>query len=153
MLNYYRSSTSSDERNTCLRVLGRAKDPELIKRTLGLLFGSEVKDQDVYMPVSGLRTHAEGIEALFAYMEENWELVYKRLPPGLTMLGSMVMIFTSGFTKKEQLAKVDKFFEGKNTNGFNQSLEQSKDAVRSKISWLERDREDVAAWLKANGYA
>ena len=34
-----------------------------------------------------------------------------------------------------------------------QSLEQSKDAVRSKISWLERDREDVAAWLKANGYA
>ncbi|KAL3958106.1 hypothetical protein ACCO45_008684 [Purpureocillium lilacinum] len=153
VLNYYRSSTSSDERNTCLRVLGRAKDPELIKRTLGLLFGSEVKDQDVYMPVSGLRTHAEGIEALFAYMEENWELVYKRLPPGLTMLGSMVMIFTSGFTKKEQLAKVDKFFEGKNTNGFNQSLEQSKDAVRSKISWLERDREDVAAWLKANGYA
>ncbi|KAJ6437447.1 purine nucleoside permease [Purpureocillium lavendulum] len=152
VLNYYRSSTSSDERNTCLRVLGRAKDPELIKRTLGLLFGSEVKDQDVYMPVSGLRTHAEGIEALFAYMEENWDNIYKRLPPGLTMLGSMVMIMTSGFTKPEQLARVDKFFADKNTNGYNQSLEQSKDAVRSKISWLQRDREDVAAWLKANGY-
>lgn len=134
-------------------MLGRSKDPELIQRTLGLLFGSDVKDQDVYMPVSGLRGHAEGIDAMFAYMTKNWDAMYKHLPPALSMLGNMVMIMTSGFTKKEQLARVEAFFADKNNNGYDQSLEQSKDSIRSKISWLDRDGEDVAAWLKTNGYA
>lgn len=105
------------------------------------------------MPVIGLRTHAEGINALYNWMESNWDLLYKRLPPALSMLGSMVNIMTSGFTSQEQLDRVEKFFEGKNTNGYDQSLAQSIDAVRSKISWLGRDREDVAAWVKTNGYA
>ncbi|KAK3941581.1 peptidase family M1-domain-containing protein [Diplogelasinospora grovesii] len=153
ILNYYRTSTNSDERNTALRCLGRAKDPELIQRTLGMLFGGEVKDQDIYMPAAGLRSHPEGIEALFTWMTENWDELVKRLPPQLTMLGSMVTIFTSSFTTKEQLEKVEKFFADKNTNGFDQSLAQSLDAIRSKISWLERDRADVAEWVKANGYS
>ncbi|KAL2136022.1 hypothetical protein VTI74DRAFT_5758 [Chaetomium olivicolor] len=152
VINFYRTSTNSDERNTALRCLGRAKDPELIKRTLDLLFSGEVKDQDIYMPTSGLRSHPEGVEALFGWMTENWEELIKKLPPALSMLGTMVTIFTSSFTKKEQLEKVEKFFEGKSTNGFDQSLAQSLDAIRSKITWVERDRSDVAAWLKENGY-
>ncbi|KAJ4296001.1 Aminopeptidase 2 mitochondrial [Collariella sp. IMI 366227] len=152
IINFYRTSTSSDERNTALRCLGRAKNPELIKRTLDLLFSGEVKDQDIYMPTSGLRSHPEGIEALFGWMTENWEELTKKLPPALSMLGTMVTIFTSSFTKKEQLQQVEKFFEGKSTNGFDQSLAQSLDAIRSKVSWIERDRSDVAAWLKENGY-
>lgn len=67
ILNFYHNSTNSDERNTALRSLGRAKQPELIKRTLDLLFSGEIKDQDIYMPTSGLRTHPEGIEALFTW--------------------------------------------------------------------------------------
>jgi aminopeptidase 2 len=119
---------------------------------LDLLFSGEVKDQDIYMPTSGLRSHPEGIEALFTWMTENWEELTKKLPPALSMLGTMVTIFTSSFTKKEQLAQVEKFFQGKSTNGFDQSLAQSLDAIRSKVTWIERDRADVAAWLKENGY-
>ncbi|KAL2022807.1 hypothetical protein VTK56DRAFT_4623 [Thermocarpiscus australiensis] len=152
VLNFYRTSTNSDERNTALRCLGRAKDPELIKRTLDLLFNGEVKDQDIYMPASGLRGHPEGILALFEFMVDHWEPLIKKLPPALSMLGTMVTIMTSSFTKKEQLAKVEKFFEGKSTNGFDQSLAQSLDAIRSKISWVERDGADVSAWLRGNGY-
>lgn len=152
MLDFYRNSTNSDERNTALRSLGRAKQPELIQKTLGLLFSGEIKDQDIYLPTSGLRTHPEGINALFKWMNENWDELYKRLPPALSMLGSMVQIMTSSFTKKEQLAEVEKFFKDKNTNGYDQSLAQSLDGVRSKIQWLERDRSDVATWLAQNGW-
>ncbi|KAK1769668.1 mitochondrial aminopeptidase 2 [Phialemonium atrogriseum] len=152
ILNFYRTSTNSDERNTALRSLGRAKDPELIKRTLGMLLSSEVKDQDIYMPAAGLRSHTEGIEALFDWMAENWDELVVKLPPALSMLGTMVTILTSGFTTKEQLSKVETFFEGKSTTGFDQSLAQSLDGIRSKVSWLERDRADVATWLKQNGY-
>lgn len=117
-----------------------------------MLFNGEVKDQDIYMPAAGLRSHPAGIEALFEYMTKNWDRLLQRFPPSLSMLGSLVTIFTSVFTTREQLARVEKFFEGKSTNGFDQSLAQSLDGIRSKISWVERDRADVAAWLKENGY-
>ncbi|KAK0632262.1 peptidase family M1-domain-containing protein [Immersiella caudata] len=152
ILNFYHTSTNSDERNTALRSLGRAKDPELIKRTLSLLFSGEVKDQDIYMPTAGLRGHANGVEALFACMTENWDELVKKLPPALSLLGTMVTICTSGFTNQEQLVRVEKFFADKPTAGFDQSLAQSLDAIRSKVSWLERDRTDVTDWLKASGY-
>ncbi|KAK1832903.1 mitochondrial aminopeptidase 2 [Podospora conica] len=152
VLRTYRESTSADERNTALRCLGRSEDPALIKRTLDLLFSGEVKDQDIYMPTAGLRAHPKGVEALFTFMTENWDELVKKLPPALSLLGSMVTICTSGFTQADQLARVEKFFADKSTNGFDQSLAQSLDAIRSKISWLERDRDDVATWLKENGY-
>lgn len=117
------------------------------------MFSEEVKDQDIYMPASGLRTHPEGIEALFTWMTSNWDALYKKLPPALSMLGSMVNICTSGFTTKEQLERVEKFFADKNTNGFDKSLAQSLDAIRSKIAWVDRDRGDVAGWVKENGYS
>ena len=150
--NFYRSSNNSDERNTALRCLGRASNPELIQRTLDMLLSGEVKDQDIYMPASGLRSHPDGIEALFNWLTINWDPLVQKLPPALSMLGSMVTILTSSLTTKAQLAKVEKFFEGKNTNGFDQSLAQTLDAIRSKVTWLERDGADVAAWLKENGY-
>ncbi|KAK4217715.1 peptidase family M1-domain-containing protein [Rhypophila decipiens] len=153
VLNFYRTSKNADERNTALRILGRAKQPELIKQTLDLMFSGEVKDQDIYMPASGLRTHPEGIEALFTWMTSNWDALYKKLPPALSMLGAMVNICTSTYTTKEQLEKVEKFFADKNTNGFDKSLAQSLDAIRSKTAWVDRDREDVAAWVKENGYS
>ncbi|KIH90371.1 aminopeptidase 2 [Sporothrix brasiliensis 5110] len=153
VLNFWRTSQNSDERNTALRSLGRAKDPELIKRTLELLSGKEVKDQDIYMPASGLRGHPTGIEALFTWMTENWDDLYKRLPPGLSMLGSMVSIMTSSFSRPEQIARVEAFFADKNTKGYDQALAQSLDAIRSKIAWVQRDGKDIAGWLRENGYS
>lgn len=36
------------------------------------------------------------------------------------------------------------------TKDFVQPLKQGLDAVRSKSAWLNRDVEDVSAWLKQN---
>ena len=148
ILNTYRNSTNGDERNTALRTLGRARDPELIKQTLALPFSGEVKEQDVYMPLSGLRSHSAGIEALFEWMCENWQEIERRFPAGLSMLGSMVSICTSSFTSPEGLTRVQNFFKDRSTKGFDQALAQSQDAIRAKIAWLARDREDVKTWVE-----
>lgn len=104
------------------------------------------------MPAAGLRAHPEGIEALFAWMTANWDELCRRLPPALSMLGAMVGIFTSAFTRADQLKRVEDFFADKDKKGYDQSLAQSCDSIRSKIAWLERDSADVSAWLKENGY-
>jgi len=152
ILDIYRHGKTADERNTALRAIGRAKDPKLIQRTLAYSLSEEVRSQDIYMPLSGLRAHKEGIEALWQWATENWETLVKKLPPGLSMLGSLVQICTSSFTHKEQLEAVQKFYKDRSTKGFDQSLLQALDSIRAKENWLGRDSEDVKAWLKENKY-
>lgn len=105
------------------------------------------------MPISALRTHPDGCEALFVWMTQNWDELTRRLPAGLSMLGSMVTICTSSFTSVEQKARVEAFFADRSTKGFAMGLAQSLDSIQAKSNWLGRDREDVAAWIKENGYA
>lgn len=149
VVDTYRSSNNSDERNTALRVLGRARDPELIKKTLSLALNGEVREQDIYMPLSGLRSHPEGIEALFNWMTENWDEIVRRLPPELSILDSVVSICTSGFSSRDGLHRIQEFFAGKSTKGFDQVLAQSCDAVKAKVAWLDRDRKDVQDWVNS----
>lgn len=131
--------------------LGRARKPELIKRTLELTLGGDVKEQDIYLPLSGLRTHRAGVEALWTWMKENWDELKKRLPPGLSMLSSVVTICTSSFTHAEHIADIRAFFADRTTKGFDQSLAQSLDAIKAKENWIERDSQDVKDWLSKRG--
>lgn len=119
----------------------------LIKRTLGLALGGEVRDQDIYMPIGGLRTHPAGVEAVFTWMTENWDELVRKLPPELNLLDSVVSICTSAFSSLEDLDRVQKFFEGRNTRGFDQTLAQSCDAIKAKAAWLNRDRQDLRDWV------
>ncbi|KAI9652074.1 MAG: Aminopeptidase 2 mitochondrial [Alyxoria varia] len=152
ILDEFRTAKTSDERNTALRSLGRAKQPELIQRTLAMALGDEVRSQDIYMPLGALRTHPDGIRALWKFMKENWDALVERLPPSMSLLSSVVSICTSGFTHKDQKADVERFFEGKSTKGFDKTLAQSLEAVNAKSDWVARDRKDVESWLKENKY-
>lgn len=109
----YKVAPTAEERNTALRSLGRARDPKLVQRTLDFGLSDAVKAQDIYMPMSALRSHPEGIQARWTWMCENWELLCKKFPAGLNMLGSILKISAGGFTTKEQLTEVKDFFKGK----------------------------------------
>jgi aminopeptidase 2 len=148
----YETGKNSDERNTALRALGRARDPKLIRRTLDYSLSKQVKEQDLYLPLAALRTHREGIEAFWAWMKTNWETIVKKLPPSMSMLSSLVSMGTSSFTKEAQLKDVEKFFGERSTKGFDRNLAQSKDSIVAKIRQIERDGDDVVAWLKENKY-
>ncbi|KIW01467.1 uncharacterized protein PV09_07224 [Verruconis gallopava] len=152
VLDAYLNGATADERNTALRALGRAKSSELIKKTLTLPLSEHVKGQDIYLPLGGLRTHRDGIVALWSWMKDNWDELEKKLPPGLSMLGSVVSICTSSFTREDQAEEVKKFFGARKTKGFDQSLAQSMDAVKAKAKWVERDAKDVETWLAKGGY-
>ena len=147
LLNTYLNSQNADERNTALRTLGRSEDPELIKRTLTLPFSPDVKEQDIYLPVSGLRSHPGGIQALYGWMTENWDELTRRLPSSLSMLSTMVSMCTSSFTHNDDINRIESFFAERSTKGFDQGLAQSLDSIRAKAAWLGRDRTDVADWV------
>jgi aminopeptidase 2 len=134
-------AATADERNSALRSLGRAKSPELIQRTLDFALSKDVKGQDIYLPISALRSHQEGCHALWKWVKDNWEELERRLPPSLSMLSSVVSICTSTFTHREHIEDIKSFFANKSTKGFDMSLSQSLEAS-----------EDVKQWLKEHKY-
>ncbi|KAK4540281.1 hypothetical protein LTR36_009593 [Oleoguttula mirabilis] len=152
LVKEYETAKNADERNTALRALGRAKDPKLIQRSLAYSVSKEVKDQDIYLPLAGLRAHREGIEALWSWMKANWDTLRVKLPPSLTLLGSVVSMGTSGFSTEAQLKDVEAFFKEKGAKGFERNLAQSCDGIRAKIGWIERDAKDVEEWLRHSKY-
>jgi len=151
LLNEYRTSKDADEKQTALRSLGRAKGAKLLTRTVALPLSDEVKSQDFYAPLVGMRSDAEGISLLWEWMKENWPAIKEKLPPALSMLSNVVSVCTASFTHTEHVEAVQAFFAEKDRKGFEKKLEQSLDGVRAKASWLGRDGEDVRAWLEGEG--
>lgn len=141
-------SNSPDVRNTALRTLGYAKDPELMKQTLAMMDSKDVKDQDIMYPLIGLGTHKEGIEAMWAHLRENYASIDKRLPNSVGSLKSAVIgVMTGGFTSLDKVEEISEFFKDKDTKAFNKKLEQVQDGIRSKHNWVNRDRQDVSDFL------
>jgi aminopeptidase 2 len=152
IVNEARNAATSDERNSALRSLGRAKSPELMQRTLNMALSDEVKGQDIYLPIGALRTHPAGCYALWNWVKENWAELERRLPPSLSMLSSVVSITTSCFTHRDHVEDIEAFFKNKSTKGFDMALSQSLDSINAKAAWVVRDSEDVNAWLKEHKY-
>ena len=68
------------------------------------------------------------------------------------MLGTVVQLVTTSFTSKEAVNEIAAFYKNKSTKGFDLGLAQSLDNVRAKASWVERDAQDVRAWLSERGF-
>ena len=153
LFHIYRNPQSTEEKIPALRSLGRFTGDAILNKVTDLLLQTEiVKPQDIYIPMQGLRAHRAGIEKLWSWLTVNWDQVYELLPPGLSMLGSVVTISTSGFTKQEQKAQVEEFFKTKNTKGYDQGLAQALDIITAKGTWATRDYKVITEWLSVNGY-
>lgn len=150
----YTNPLSVEEKIAALRAFGRFENDAILDKVSGLLLKTDIiKAQDIYIPMQGMRAHRRGIERLWKWFTENWDEIYKLLPPGLSMLGSVVTLASSGFTKPEQKTEVEKFFQSKNTKGFDQSVAQTLDIITAKSNWSTRDGEVIAQWLKKNDYS
>ncbi|KAI3406353.1 APE2 [Candida oxycetoniae] len=153
LFKIYRNPQSIEEKIAALRSLGRFTKPEIMDKVADLLLQTNIiKQQDIYIPMQGLRAHKGGVERLWKWLTDNWDKVYELLPPGLSMLGSVVTLGTSGFTTEEQKQNVEKFFSTKDTKGYNQGLAQSLDIITAKSKWAKRDSKVINEWLSANGY-
>ena len=99
-------------------------------------------ETQIYQPLSSVRAHREGSEALWEWFKANYYPLLKKLPPGLSMLGSVVSICSNNFTTEEQAKMVHDFFSDKDTQGFDRALAQTMDSIHAKASWVSRDRCD-----------
>jgi len=151
---YENDATTVDERSAAISALGYATAPLLIARTIDLALNVNRMPNTMLAPLlSGLSTHAAGVEALFDTLLTRYDDVGKRFRGGLgTSLSRLLPSYCRGRATDEQADKLEAFFAGKETKGFEKALAQTVEEIRIKAAWVKRDEHALREWLSTHGY-
>ncbi|KAL8682743.1 MAG: hypothetical protein Q9186_001254 [Xanthomendoza sp. 1 TL-2023] len=149
----YLSTTSIDGKEICLQALGRVETTELVNDFLDFQFSDAVKVQDVHSGSIALAANPKARDALWQYIKDHWDVVYKKLAGNSVVLDRYLKNTLQKFASHEKEKEITDFFKGKDTKGFDRGLVQVSDTVRGNANYKERDEQLVLEWLQEHGYA
>ena len=149
----YASTTSIDGKEICLQAMGRVQSPELAREFLNFQFSDKVATQDVHSGSIVLAANPKTRDVLWSYIKEHWSIVHKKLAGNPVVLDRYLKQSLSKFTSLEVDEDIQKFFETKDTKGYDRGLVQVSDTVRSNAGYKDRDEKLVLEWLETHGYA
>ncbi|KAI5841250.1 peptidase family M1-domain-containing protein [Tricharina praecox] len=138
VLAEYARTAAIDGQEICLSSLGRVREPALIRQVLEFTLSDKVKVQDKHTPAIALSNNSEARGALWRFIQENWDEVYKQLS------GNMVVL--------DRLSEIEEFFRKKDNTGYDKGLGVVKDNIRGNAAYVERDAREVEKWLGEHGY-
>ncbi|KAG0651089.1 Aminopeptidase 2 [Hyphodiscus hymeniophilus] len=149
-----KTMSSIDSRNISVGSLGFNSRPELMSRTLSYSLSPEILAiNETDRVLESLSKHAAGKEALWEWFKNNYDEINQKIGGGIGRFARAVKLCTENLNTREQCEDVKKFFDGKDTEEYNVYLAQSIGMIEAKVSWVDRDREDVKQWLEKRGYS
>ena len=138
-----------EEKTRLLLALTRFSDLELLRETLERSLSPEVRLQDTIGVVAGVASNHRGRDLTWEFIKDNWTEFDRRYGSGGFGLMRLVSI-CSNFTSQERLNDVENFFQENPAPAADRTIRQALERIKLNIKWLERNREEVAAWLASN---
>ncbi|KAN0060302.1 Aminopeptidase 2 mitochondrial [Thecaphora frezii] len=151
VLSVYRKPETPTHKIAAMLALGTSQDEALLKRTIDFLFSGEVKEQDFMYFFAALSANPKGRRLIWEATKARFDELSKRFA-GNFSLSRLIEWSFSSFSSEQDAKDVEQFFAGKDVAKFSMGLSQGLDAVRANARWVERDGEDVKAWLQQNQY-
>ncbi|KAM0278728.1 hypothetical protein ACHAQH_005022 [Verticillium albo-atrum] len=155
------TTKSIDGKEVCLSAISAARDTELVEKTiLPFLFNrsppapasDSVPSSDMHVLASGLGANSSAREVQWKYLQANWDDCVVKAGNNV-VVDRLVSMSLSKFADADKIKEIDAFFAGKDTAGFNRTLETVKDKIRGRAAYRQRDAAALKEWLAANGYA
>ncbi|KAF2855094.1 aminopeptidase-like protein [Plenodomus tracheiphilus IPT5] len=151
--NEYLNTTSIDGREICLQSLGRVQSPELAREVMNFVFSDKVAMQDKHSGTIALANNSKVRTEVWHFIRDNWDSkVHPTLSGNLVVLERFLRFGLNKFADDGIADEIQKFFEGKDTRGYNKGLEVIDDTIRSYAGYKRRDEKVVKEWLGENGY-
>lgn len=150
VLNYIQNSKALDTREIALTALSSVSNPELIQKALSLILDERIPIMDVQFIAIGLSKNTKSKVAFWEYLRHNYDAIYTRLNLNKVVFDRFLKFTLGNLSCNKLHDEIKKFFEDKDTYGFERSLGQVLDQIKTNAAWVERDNKDVEAWLSAN---
>ncbi|KAF2118654.1 aminopeptidase-like protein [Lophiotrema nucula] len=151
--NEFLTTSSIDGKEIALQSMGRVQAPELAQEFLSFIFSDRVAMQDKHSGTIALASNSKVRKEVWKFVRDNWDSkVYPTLSGNLVVLERFIRFGLNKFSDYETADEIVKFFEGKDTRGFDKGVAVVDDTIRSHAKYRKRDEKIVGEWLKANGY-
>ncbi len=141
-----KSAESQEEKVRLLISLTRIPDPELISDVLQRSLTDDVRSQDTVSVVGAVSANPKGKELAWNFLKDNWDTFMDRYGHGGFMLMRIVGL-PRGFTTREKLDEVREFYETHPAPAAERSVRQTIEGLELNVAWVERNKDDVAAWF------
>ncbi len=135
-----------EEKVRLLMSLARFEDQSLLTETLERSLTSDVRLQDTISVVSSVAANPHGRRLAWDFLKSNWPEFDRRYGTGGFGLMRLVAMCGS-FTTQESLDDVETFFTENPAPAAERTIRQSVEKIKLSIKWLERNQDELAAWL------
>lgn len=153
VMHLYNTFTVADQKLAALSALGSSRDPAVILEALELTKNDAVvRPQDVIYITRASGANTAARRTTWEFVTSNWDFFYNRygIGGGISLLGRIVSTSTQEFSDEKDVAKVEAFFQQKETSTIDRTIQQSIERIRLNHGWLSANRDSVAQWLRTN---
>jgi len=146
LFDYYTKTEVLDDKNRALRNLCGFKQPELIRKALGLATSEYVRLQDLcYVPANCGRNEFGTAITWEEFVQPRWDEIYELTSGGSTM--TWIVHAVRSFVDEGRAVEIEEFFQSVNTKGVERAVEQVLETVRKNIAWKTRDLTGISEFL------
>jgi len=134
------------ERQRILEAMGAVRAPELVQRNFAIFLSDEFNAREAVALLTGAESDPRGQEALFAFVQENFDAIAAKLPRDF----AAVLPYTaSHFCDDEHATAVGRFFRPKVADhpGMQRALAQTMEGIRQCAIFKAKQAPGLAAFL------
>jgi aminopeptidase N len=143
-LGRWKSSADPEEKYRYLTALPTFGDPALVRRTLDLVLGPEVRSQDTRLLLGALLRSVEARELAWDLIRARWDEIQKKDSTGNGYIVASLGAFCDASTAEEVRA----FFKAHPVPDAERSLAQALERIDSCARFSSAQRPHLEAWLK-----
>jgi aminopeptidase N len=143
------AATDPEERYGYLYGLTSFTDPALIKRTMDLALGPEVRSQDTKLVIARMLGNPEGRDLAWDLLRARWDEVQKKT--GEFVGNTVIVGALSNFCDLGKAAEIRAFFATHKVPDAERTLQQTLERVESCARLADAQDDRLADWLKQHG--
>jgi tricorn protease interacting factor F2/3 len=137
LLSLYRKSTLQEEKIRFLMAMCNFKQKNLLLKTLNLSLTSEVRSQNIRVPIMGVSANIHGRDVLWPWLKNNWGKLVRKFGVG-NPLANRIVASVGGVIDDKQEKDVRNFFKKNTLPGTERIIEQTLERVRIRSKFLRR---------------
>jgi aminopeptidase N/puromycin-sensitive aminopeptidase len=140
----YENETDPEVQDGALRLLGRFRDPQLVKRALDFAVSPQVRNQDAAIQFVIALRGVDTRDQAWDYVKANWDKVRAQMTESL---GAYVVSATGSFCSAAARDDVSSFFATHKVAAADVELKHAIEHINGCITFRSEQEQNLKQWL------
>ena len=142
-MSLYKKAVLQEEKLRYLAALSNFKQKKLLINTLNFSLTSDVRSQNIRVPIMNISTNIYGREILWPWLKKNWKRLVRKFGVGNPLANRIVASIGSVIDDKQE-SDVRMFFKKNPMPGTERVLEQTLERVRIRSKFLRQIKKEFS---------